>query len=277
MFLKQKKIMKIYAVAAIVGGLALAVWRAVLLFRYSDPYSGEIAASAKPMMTAFGVTMLVLIVALASSYFVLRKTEFLPFSSTVNQISVFACSFCGSVFFATAVILPIRFGREMFSPQQPRFFFLMQLIAYVAMLGAAAYFLLSASARRAEHRGKKLLSFFPTIFALAYLAASYINSDYLFGDPARILCNVSLVALLLFFLLETGNATAKPKNAAWFAVSLVALLTATAYFLPLFAGVAFWEIEMKKEFFFEVAEGGALLYILAVIYTMIDSVKEKSE
>lgn len=274
--MKKKTIMILYAVFALAAGIGLAIWRMLMLLQYFDPYKGEFSGAEKPIMRVFGYVTLAVILCLASSGFVLRKTEFRPFSTSDNQVSVFSVSICGFVFLAAGILLSVYFGGGIFRATGGAFFRVAQLISYFALFGAAAYFIFSASVKRSDTKARRLLSILPTVFALAYLAASYINPAYIFNDPNRILCEVSLAALLLFFLLETKNTISTPSGATRYAVSLIAMTLVSAYILPLLLGVAFWEIVPTKETAFEMVGCGALFTIFSVLYTMTLSVKEPS-
>lgn len=261
--------------ASIVSGIALAVWRIVLLVRYYDPYNGGFAKAAEVQMRALGYVTLAVIILMAASYFFIRKTAFEPFSASSNQVSVFSSSLCGFVFLAVCILLLIYYTPAIFKANGSPFYKILQILSLIFLPFSAVYFIFSASVNRSESKVKKAFSFFPAIWALCYMAASYMNPAYQYTDPNRILCNISLAALLLFFLYETRNTVSKPQNPVRFAVSLVAMVCVLVYMLPLFTLTAFWEIPMTAETLFEAVECGVVFYIFSVLYTMVLSVKKE--
>ena len=272
--LTQKKIMTAYLTAAAVAGIGLAVWRIAIMLRYYDPYNGEFSHSAGAELRTFGYVALGLVLLMATSYFFIRKSEFVPFSASSNQFSVFSSSLYGFVFAAVGIMLVIYYAKILFGAQSGTFFRVIQILSFLLLFVSAAYFIFSASVGRSESPAKKALSFCPALWALCYLVTSYINPDYNFNDPNRVLCNVSLAALALFLLYETRNTVARPQNPARFAISLVAAVCVLAYILPLFCLTAFWEVPMAPSTLFEAVECGAVFYIFAVLYTMTVSVKK---
>lgn len=266
-----------YTAVSVAGGIALAVWRMILMYRYYDPYNGEFSKEAGTMLKVLGYVTLGAVILMFTSYFLLRKERFDRFSASTNQVSVFSSSLCGFVFVAVGILVVIYYAGSLFGHSGGGWFFkTAQVISFFSLFGAAAYFIFSASTGYCESKIKKGLSFFPALWALSYLSCSYINTNYIYNDPNRILCNVSLSALLLFFVFETRNTVSEPQNPMRFAFSLIAMVCVLTYMLPLFALTAFWEIPLTMESLFEAVECGAVFYIFAVLYTMISALKKKS-
>lgn len=276
--MKKRNLMIVYTVAATVSGIALSIWRTLILYRHYDPYNSEFSSDADRQLIILSYVALAVILLMLTSYFFLKREQFEIFSASSNQVSIFSSSLCGFIFAAAGILIAIYFGKNIFRPERQGWFFhLMILIAFFSLFAAAAYFIFSASVEHSRPGIKKALSFFPTLWALSYLSASYINADYLFNDPNRILCNVSLCALLIFFLFETKNTVSTPQNPARFAFSLVALICVLLYMLPTFVLTAFWEIPLTYTTLFEVIECGAVFYIFATLYTMILSLKTNAD
>ena len=274
--MSKKKIMIAYMSFSIAAGLALAICRIVLLYQFYDPYTGEFSKEAGSFIEILGYGMLIVLLIMFTSYFWLRKEKFERFSASSNQVSVFSSAFCGFIFVFVGICLVIYYAGTIFQASGGWFFKLAQIISFFSLFAAAAYFIFSASVGHGESVIKKSLSFFPALWALSYLVASYIHPDYLYNDPNRIFCNVSLIALLLFFLFETRNTVSSPQNPLRFAFSLIAMVCVLVYIIPLFTLTAFWEIPMTSESLFEAVECGAVFYIFAVLYTMILSIKKEA-
>ena len=275
--MNKRKIMIVYTAVSIAAGIALAVWRMILIYRYYDPYNGEFSRDADSMLKALGYVTLGAALLMFTSYFFIRKESFERFSASSNQVSVFSSSLCGFVFVAVGILVVVYYAGSVFGHSGGGWFFkTAQIISFFSLFGSAAYFIFSASTGYCESKIKNGLSFFPALWALSYLSCSYINADYIYNDPNRILCNVSLAALLLFFLFETRNTVSKPQNPMRFAFSLIAMVCVMTYMVPLLILTAFWEIPLTLESLFEAVECGAVFYIFAVLYTMISVLKKKS-
>ena len=273
--MNSRKIMITYTSVSIAAGLSLAIWRAILMYRYYDPYNNEFSKEAEPLLATLGYVTLGVILIMFTSYFFIRKETFERFSASSNQVSIFSSSLCGFIFAAVGILMIVYYAKAIFHATGGWFFQMSQIISFFSLFGAAAYFIFSASVGYCESKIKKALSFFPALWALFYLTTSYINPNYLFNDPNRIFCNISIAALLLFFLYETRNTVSSPQNPMRFALSLVAMVCVLVYAVPLFTLTAFWEISLTSASLFEAVECGAVFYIFAVLYTMITSVKKE--
>ncbi len=271
--MKKRYILTAYFTAAVLSGLGLAVWRMLLILRYYDPYLGEYALEANGSLKILGYVTCAVIILLASAAVILRKTEFSPIVASSSQTAVFASSFAGFMFFAVAIMLLIYHRESIFAESAHAFFKILQTLSLFTMFFASAYFLLNSSAEPNGTKMKTALSFFPTIWTLLYLITSYANPEFIYNDPDRLFCNVSLIAILLFCLYETRRNAVTPLNHVHFTFGVIAIVCALVYIVPTFLLTAFWEIELTVTTFFEATELGILFYIAALLYVMIKSVK----
>ncbi|MBQ8496035.1 MAG: hypothetical protein IJ489_01075 [Clostridia bacterium] len=271
-----KKIMSAYFASSLLLGMGFAVWRMALMFRYYDPYNNEYSTDAKTSLQVFGYVLCFSLLAMATSYFFLRKHTFSEFSASSNQLSVFSSALLGFVFVAIGFLVLLYYAKELFSADTTPFFKGMRIVSFVLLFLSAIYFILSAAASRISLKAKKSCSFFPTLFALSLLIVSYINPAYNYTDPNHNLCNISICALLLFFLYETRSTVTGNSTPIRFVFSLVALICLLAYILPICILMAFWELSTGIDVLFEAVECGALFYIVAVLYSMIHAVKPKT-
>ncbi len=267
-----KKIMSAYFASSLVIGIVLAIWRIALMFQYYDPYNNEYAAQAKTPLQALGYIVALSLIVMATSYFFIRKKTFENFSAASNQLSVFSSALFGFVFLAVGCLLAFYYGKELFTPTSAVAFHYLRLIAFVLLFFSAIYFIINATSRCPE-KTKKIFSFFPTLFAIVFLAASYINPNYNYTDPNHNLCNISVCALLLFFLYETRASATGKNTAIRFVFSLIALICTMVYIVPIFILMAFWELSTGSDLLFEAVECGALFYIVAVLYSMVQAVR----
>lgn len=267
--MKKKYILSTYLIAAIVLGLALAIWRTVLIFNYYDPYLNEFAYDATGKLDILGYVTFGALLLMASAFLFFRKTTVSSFEASASQSTVFTSSFLGFVFFAIAIMLLIYHKDAIFA-ETPHFFFrILHIISLFVMFPAAGYFLLNASAEPNGTKAKRTLSFFPAAFGLFYLVCSYANPQYNYSDPNRLFCNVSLIAMLLFLLFETRRNVSKPLNSSQFIFGLFAIVSILVYIVPTALLTSFWEIDLTISTIFEFIEIGAVAYIISMMVMMI--------
>lgn len=270
-----KKTMIAYLSSSAVIGITLAVWRIMLMLKYFDPYNNEYSADAKIPLQILGYTICISLVLMASAYFFIRKQSFASFSASESQASVFSSALLGFVFAAVAVLILIYYSGTLFTSGSHPFFKIIRILSFLLLLFSAVYFIANAADSRVPAKTKQILSFFPTLWALSFLVASYINPAYNYTDPNHNLCNISIAALLLFFLFETRTAVTGKSTPARFIFSLIALICTMVYILPIFVLMAFWELSTGLDVLFEAVECGAIFYIFSVMRAMIVAVKPK--
>lgn len=275
--MKKKYILSAYLAAAVISGIGLALWRMFLILHYYDPYLGEYAIEAGKPLDILGYVTFAVIVLLASAAIVIRKTEIAPFTASSSQTAVFASSFAGFMFFAVAILLLIYYRESIFAESAHTFFKILQIASLFSMFFASAYFLLNSSAEPNGTKMKIALSFCPTVWFLLYLVTSYANPEFIYNNPDRLFCNVSLIALLLFCLFETRRNAVGPMNPLQFMFGLIAVVCSLVYIVPTFLLTAFWEIELTVTTIFEAVELGVIFYIAAILYVMIRSVTPQEQ
>ncbi len=275
--MKTKRILTGYLIASVLIGIGLAVWRTVLLYKYFDPYNDRFPFSANDSLDAFGYVMAGLILLSLTAFIFLYKKEFQMSSVSAHQFSIFASSLCSCLFAASGVLSLIYYANELFSAVGTPFYRVTLLLSLFSLFLASPYFLLAASSRFEEHPAKKLFAFFPAVFAVSYLMASYLSPDFLFSDSNDILRNVSLAALTFFFIYEMRMNFYGKNSSSRFVFSLVAIIALIAYFIPNLITTAFWEMELSFTTMFELAECGAIVYAIASARAMIKGLSRKEE
>jgi uncharacterized membrane protein len=246
-----------YLASSLVIGIGLAVWRIVLMFQYYDPYNNEYASQAKAPLQTLGYVIAFALLLMATSYFFIRKNRFENLPASCNQISVFASALLGFVFLAVACLIALYYAKELFAQTSATTFRFLRLTSFALLFPSALYFIINATSRCSE-KMKKVFSFFPTLFAVIFLATSYINPIYNYTDPNHNLCNISICSLVLFFLFETRACATNRTDATRFVFSLIALVCTLVYILPIFILMAFWELSTGLDLLFEAVECGAL-------------------
>ncbi len=275
--MKTKKIMAGYLIFAILAGIGLSVWRTVLLYRYFDPYNNEYMLHAREPLRALGYVMLACTVIALTAFIFVRKREFSMFTSSANQFSVFASSLLGFLFAASGILTLLYYPDKIFASEGTVFFRILLLAAFVSLFFSAIYFILSASTRYDGTKIKKAFSFFPTLFSVTYLSAAYLSPDFLFSNSNDILRNVSLAALVFFFIQETRSSVYDGIDPARFPIAVAALICVITYELPNLIVTAFWEVELTYMTMFELVECGIIIYLISCARSMIKSLKPQEK
>ncbi len=275
--LKTKKIMIGYLVFAILSGLLLAIWRTVLLYRYFDPYNDAFSQNAKDAISSLGYAIFACIVLAFTSLAFLQKREYKPFTASAGHFSVFASSLLGCIFAASGILSLVYYTTDFFGSEGHISYRLLLLISLLALFFSAIYFILSASTRYDGTKIKMIFSFFPALFSAAYLSAAYLSPSFVFSDSNDLLRNVSLAAMLFFFLQEARTAVYGRSDSMRFAYSVVMLVAVLAYNLPTLIVTAFWEMKFSYMTMFELVQCGAVIYGTAVAVSMIASLEPKKD
>jgi hypothetical protein len=270
---KTKKIMTAYLVFSVLVGIGLAIWRTVLIYRYFDPYNNAYTLGAKDHLQTLGYVMLAaVLIALTASIF-LYKREFEPFQLSATHYSVFASSLTGFLFGAAGLLSVIYYAADIFTKDGTAVFRILLMLSFFLLFLSAVYFIISASARHDDAKSKKAFAFFPTLFVTAYLGASYLSPSFTFSNMNDILRNVSLAALVFYFIQETRASFYGKSDPSRFVCALVSLICVITYELPNLIVTAFWEMELTYMTMFELVENGIILYLIACACAMISHIK----
>lgn len=278
--LRTKKFLLGYFFASLIAGLGFAVWRTILMLQYYEPYTKEYAFEAKSSLEIFGFTLFIVLLLLATASFFFVKIKFLggecefsEVSASNHQSTVFTSALLGFLFLAVFVFLAFSL-KEMMLPSYYKTYQALQLISFLLLPFVGIYFILnSLESSRFDHI-KKIFSFIPTLWCVIFLIDSYLNPMYLYNDFNHTLCNVSLCALVCFFLYETKTVIRKKANAAHFVFSLLAIVLCMAYIVPNFILLAYWELSSELHFIFEAIQLGAIIYMASVSLILISSLKK---
>lgn len=262
-----------YLVFSILAGIGIAIWRTALLYRYFDPYNNAYTPAAKSNLQTLGYIMLVCIVVAFTSALILRKKDFDTFTTSGNQLSVFASSFLGCLFAAAGVLALIYYPEKLFTKEGTPIFRVLLMIAFISIFFSAVFFIISASSRYDKTKIKEFFSIFPALFAATLLSASYLSPDFVFSNQNDVLRNVALAALVLYFLQEARAVMYGKTEPVRFTLTVVALICVIAYELPTVIVTAFWEMELTYMTMFELIECGAVIYMIATACSMIAALR----
>ena len=259
---------------ALLSGIALSVWRTVLMVRYYDPYNNEYALEASGALKSLGIILFMVFVVLATSALFLKRFEFRPFSASDHQSSVFTSALLGFVFlasgvFATFYLKPI--AENFVSPLHQY----AQTVSYVLLFFCALFFIVNASGYPKFHNLKRILSFVVPIWGIAFLLGSYMDPAYNYKDYNHTLCNVAICAMTLFVLYDTQMTVTGKPSPAYFVFSLISLVASTVYMIPTFVLLAYWELSSNINHIFEAVLLATIFYTCTSIRNLCKVVKEK--
>ena len=281
--MRIKKVLPCYFILAFLSGIALSVWRTVLMVRYYDPYNNEYAVEAFGQLEAIGLTLFFVLVLLATAAFVLRKFTFKPHDTAEHSGSVFTSALLGFVFLAVGIFVSLDLNVILENIQFPLFRYA-QIVSYVLLFLCAVYFVVNATGNPRLEAVKRALSFVPPLWGVAFLLASHMDPAYNYKDFNHTLCNVAIGALTVFFLYETKAAVTGKASIAYFVFSLISLTASMVCMIPTFVLLAYWELSSNLNNLFEAVLLGSIFYTCACFFNLCKNVipcekkpKEKKE
>ena len=269
--MRIKKLLLGYILFAVLSGLALAVWRTVLMLRYYDPYNNEYTIEAAVPLKSMGFILFFIFAVLATSAIVLVGYEFKAYAPSEHQSSVFTSALFGFVFLAIGVFVSLYLQTILADQAHPLYRY-MQLIAYALLFLCAAYFILCAAGNPRFEQSKKFLSLIPPIWCVAFLVSSYLDPMYNYKDYNHILCNVAISALAIFLLYDSKMVATGKATLAQFVFALISLVASMVYMLPTFVLLAYWELSSGLNQIFEATLLGALFYVAACLRNLCKTV-----
>lgn len=271
----RKKVMIFYFISSLLIGIAIAAGRTAIIYQHYEFYHNEYMQDAKEPLQMLGYALIIAMIFAASAFFFIRKEKFSEVAASGSQVSIFASALLGFVFIALGILILVYYRDALFSKNSSSAFFVFQIVSYVLLFFSGFYFIINAAVQTPKR--KAIFSFFPTLWALAFLITSYINPIYNYTDSNHNFGYVSFSALLIFFLFETKAAVTGKSTPIRFVLSLIALITSVSYILPIFILTAFWEYPLSIQVLFEAVECGAVFYIFSVLYSMIKAWKPQTK
>jgi len=272
----KKTFLKIYFMLAILAALIFTVWRTVLLKENCNPYDMSFQDGALPALRAFEYTILAVAALLATSALFIRKVSFGLFGARASTTSVTVCALCGFMLGAVGLLTIIYYPDEIFDfsdtmKNSYRIFFIATL---ALMFVSALYFLGRASTAMKNSPSIAVLSLALPCFCIAYLLASYLNSDLPLLDFNRVTSELAFISALMFMLSEARLATYRGGYAFRFASSLACIVCICAHIVPLLLLSAFWEMSLSLPILAEVSLIAVLFYAVFAAFNAIRTLKE---
>lgn len=271
MNIKNKKtILTLYTVIAMIAGASLAIWRTVLLKQTFDPYDGTFELGSGKTLLMFEYILLLASAVAATSFFFIKGTSFKRASSKDSAAASYIYLACGLILATVALISLVYYFGDIFAIKNNSGFTKIGTpTAFILLLFAAVYFFVSAKPKYEEQSFKTVLSFAAPLFVIAYVIASYFNSDFVYNDFNRITCHLAFLAILLFSLSESNMLLNRPAFALRFISSLLCIILIPAYIVPMTLLASFWEVSFSSTLLFEFSQVAFLVY---AVYSAIHAI-----
>ena len=272
----KKTLLKIYLFLAILAAVMLTVWRTVLLKAHCNPYDMSFQDGSLNALKAFEYSLLAVSALLATSAFFVRKVKFGLFGARASTTSVAVCALCGFMIGAVGILTVFYYPGEIFglSAESSATYRVFHIATIALMFVTALYFLSRASTAMKNSPSVATLSLALPCFCIAYLLASYLNTDIPLLDFNRVTSELAFIAALMFMLSEARLATYRGGYAFRFASSLACIVCICAHIVPLLLLSAFWEMSITLSILTDISLIAILLYAVFAAFNAIRTLKE---
>ncbi len=272
----KKTLLKIYLFLAILAAVMLTVWRTVLLKEHCNPYDMSFQDGSLNALKAFEYSLLAVSALLATSAFFVRKVKFGLFGARASTTSVAVCALCGFMLGAVGILTVFYYPGEIFglSAESSATYRVFHIATIALMFVTALYFLSRASTAMKNSPSVATLSLALPCFCIAYLLASYLNTDIPLLDFNRVTSELAFIAALMFMLSEARLATYRGGYAFRFASSLACIVCICAHIVPLLLLSAFWEMSITLSILTDISLIAILLYAVFAAFNAIRTLKE---
>lgn len=272
----KKTLLKIYLFLAILAAVMLTVWRTVLLKEHCNPYDMSFQDGSLNALKAFEYSLLAVSALLATSAFFVRKVKFGLFGARASTTSVAVCALCGFMLGAVGILTVFYYPGEIFglSAESSATYRVFHIATIALMFVTALYFLSRASTAMKNSPSVSTLSLALPCFCIAYLLASYLNTDIPLLDFNRVTSELAFIAALMFMLSEARLATYRGGYAFRFASSLACIICICAHIVPLLLLSAFWEMSITLSILTDISLIAILLYAFFAAFNAIRTLKE---
>ena len=273
----KKTLLKIYLFLAILAAVMLTVWRTVLLKEHCNPYDMSFQDGSLNALKAFEYSLLAVSALLATSAFFVRKVKFGLFGARASTTSVAVCALCGFMIGAVGILTVFYYPGEIFglSAESSATYRVFHIATIALMFVTALYFLSRASTAMKNSPSVATLSLALPCFCIAYLLASYLNTDIPLLDFNRVTSELAFIAALMFMLSEARLATYRGGYAFRFASSLACIVCICAHIVPLLLLSAFWEMSITLSILTDISLIAILLYAVFAAFNAIRTLKEE--
>ena len=137
----------------------------------------------------------------------------------------------------------------------------------------SVYLVLTALAKNRNEKSLIALGFFPVIWVAACLLRIYFDRASAINNPVKILSQISLVAIMLYFLVELRFRIGKPKVKLYIASASVASLLGISYSTSVLLGEFLNTEKLGNEVMLSFTEFFISFYILMRLVNFVVSMK----
>lgn len=194
--------LKIYTYSITALSAVCILLRVLCLLFAFDASAGYFSLSSPLPGIADAVLILAILWAASALIFIPRKSMkyLMPAYSTA---SVFASALCGFLFIYIAAQsgLSMLDDRILLSETYKRDVIVLMISAISALL-SAIYFFTALRPGALRTNGRVILGFFPVIWAVMSLATIYFDFTHAMNDPNKVMLQLALMAVMIFFLHE---------------------------------------------------------------------------
>lgn len=187
-----------------------------------------------------------------------------------SSVSLFAGLFCGFLMFASVVLY------FMDTPMDQVFKNYVVLVSIILALVSSVYFVLGITSQKIGYTAKTLLCFVVILWSMASLLGLYFDISLTINNPSKILEQLALVAVTLYFLYECRFFIEKQRPALYLAVGFIASVLLGVSVLPNLIALFFFGLDVTTGFYTQISELGIFIYILFRTASNIRNIEIKS-
>jgi hypothetical protein len=254
--IKKSGAPKLFFIITAVLSAAAALIQTYLFYAYYDE-GLNLYKTGATLTGFFYIGVFICTLFCASSYFILKKTE-MKILPPPDRFVTFTAILSGFQLAASVLFNVFYFVSGKYTGMTA-----FRAAVFIVSVPAAAYFIITALSNKPKKNVLVLCCFSAIIWATIYLMSIYFDMSSPLNSPIRILNQLSLITIMLYFTFEARYLIGKPKPRLYFPVALSAML-----FIPMasvsdmfltFAGFR----PSTQETVFRIAEVAIMLYITA--------------
>lgn len=239
-----KRWLRQYFPATVLFLVLSAVAQSVVMLRVYDAQKG-VYATGTPLgsLVGWGIFLFSLILIVWGFVLGKQKKGILAEMEVCSVPEAFFAAAGGVMMAAVAVasFLDILQSQRMSSGVM----LLMLLLLILLSVFPAVYMILSAITHLRQNTLLIGTGFFPVLWAAVCLMRTYFDRTSAINDPLKIFTQVSLAAVMLYFLMELRIRVGKGHTGAYLAASSVASLLCLATSISVFAGQLLGDADLK--------------------------------
>jgi hypothetical protein len=204
----------------------------------------------------FYICVLICALFCASSYFIFKKNGGPANLPQAGRVITFTAVLSGLLLLFSALFSAYYYFKGFYTGITP-----LRAAAYIAAVPASFYFIITAMSRSPKRNITVLLGISTIIWAALYLMCIYFDMTSPLNSPIRILNQLSLITIMLYFTFEVRYLLGIPRPKLYFPTALLAVL-----FISISSGsdiiLMFTSVRTSsQETVFRITEAAVMLYI----------------